>query len=284
MNDPSFELATGVLRVSDVSSSGGQTADQFPASVPIIYETVVPEGWDIFGNTNGGTLLAPVARAACDAAGRPDPIAVSAHYLMPGRSGPATITLTPTHETRRFSTFHATLSNANGPMLTAVVTAGDLESHSGPFYLERTPPDIPGPDECVTVGSRDGGPSFSDHVTMSIYAPDADFWNPNAVPTGRLRGWIRLPSDQIPDGFGLIQAIDAFPPAAFNTGVEMAYSPTLQLSTHMRGRPVGHNLLVDTASRSIAGGFSEIEETVWDEAGNLVAQGRQLCVVRTAQA
>lgn len=293
VTNPSFEQATAVHPLPEhaATSPAGEVAASGLADLssgrngfegPLVYQTDVPNGWDIFGNTNGGTLLAPVARAACHASGRPDPVAVSAHYLQPGRPGPATITLVPTHQTRRFSTFQATLSNEAGPLLTAVVTTGDLDDHDGPFFLDRTPPEIPPPADCVQLGNEDGAPNFSSHVTMSIFKPDAEFFGGGGERTGRLRGWVRLPGETLPDGFGLIQAIDSFPPAAFNTGVGLAYSPTLQLSTHMRARPKSRDLLVDTVTRSIGGGFAEIEETVWDDARNLVAQGRQLCVVRTA--
>ena len=43
-------------------------------------------GWDILGNANGGYLLAIVARAAADAAGRPDPVQSRQLALVPTQS------------------------------------------------------------------------------------------------------------------------------------------------------------------------------------------------------
>ena len=47
----------------------------------------IAPGWEIAGNANGGYLLAMAARALAGAAGHPDPVTVTAHYLSPGRTG-----------------------------------------------------------------------------------------------------------------------------------------------------------------------------------------------------
>ena len=41
--------------------------------------------WEIAGNANGGYLLAMATRALAAAAGRPDPVTVTAHYLSAGQ-------------------------------------------------------------------------------------------------------------------------------------------------------------------------------------------------------
>lgn len=54
--------------------------------------TEIKPGLDIVGNANGGYLLSIAVRALQDAADRPDPVTVSAHYLapMPPRRRPPT--------------------------------------------------------------------------------------------------------------------------------------------------------------------------------------------------
>ena len=47
------------------------------------YDAEVAPGWDIAGNANGGYLLSIAGRAMADAAGRPDPVTITAHYLSP---------------------------------------------------------------------------------------------------------------------------------------------------------------------------------------------------------
>jgi hypothetical protein len=48
------------------------------------YGATVDAGWTVDGRPNGGYLLALATRAALVEAGRPDPLAVSAHYLISG--------------------------------------------------------------------------------------------------------------------------------------------------------------------------------------------------------
>ena len=64
-----FDLATGVR--------GG----------PERWVAEVDPGWTVAGRPNGGYLLALVARAALEAVGQPDPLAVSAHFLPPPTPG-----------------------------------------------------------------------------------------------------------------------------------------------------------------------------------------------------
>ena len=47
----------------------------------------VDPGWTVAGRPNGGYLLALVTRAALEAVGQPDPLAVSAHFLAPADLG-----------------------------------------------------------------------------------------------------------------------------------------------------------------------------------------------------
>ena len=54
------------------------------------YATDVVPGWDIAGNANGGYLVALAARAMAHSVGRP-PLTLTAHYLAPGKPGPAEV-------------------------------------------------------------------------------------------------------------------------------------------------------------------------------------------------
>ncbi|MBV9099030.1 MAG: thioesterase family protein, partial [Frankiaceae bacterium] len=55
------------------------------------YDVELDLGWSIGGRPNGGYLLAVIARAAVDAAGRDHPLAVSGHFLRPPAGGPAEV-------------------------------------------------------------------------------------------------------------------------------------------------------------------------------------------------
>ena len=71
------------------------------------FATEIRPGWDIAGNANGGYLLALAARAMARHCDRPDPVTISAHYLSPGKPGPATVQCATVKAGRRFATVSA---------------------------------------------------------------------------------------------------------------------------------------------------------------------------------
>ena len=84
--------------------------------------------------------------------------------------------------------------------------------------------------------------------------------------------------------FGLLLAVDAFPPTAFNTRLPVAWTPTVELTAHVRARPVPGWVRCRFSTRFVTGGFLEEDGEVWDERGRLVAQSRQLALVPRAEA
>ena len=54
------------------------------------------------------------------------------------------------------------------------------------------------------------------------------------------------------------------------------WAPTLELTAHVRAGPAPGWLKVRHATRNLAGGMFEEDCEVWDSAGRLVAQSRQL--------
>ena len=54
------------------------------------------------------------------------------------------------------------------------------------------------------------------------------------------------------------------------------WAPTLELSAHVRAVPAPGWLRVRVSTRNFAGGLLEEDAEVWDSAGRLVAQSRQL--------
>ena len=95
----------------------------------------------------------------------------------------------------------------------------------------------------------------------------------------RFRGWFRLRNEEPIDCFGLLVAVDAFPPTVFNAQLPIAWTPTLELTTHVRGRPEPGWLRCEFTTRFISGGFLEEDGEVWDSTGRLVAQSRQLALL-----
>jgi len=236
-------------------------------------------GWDVVGNANGGYLMAIAARAMAPAA-RPDPISITAHFLSPGRPGPVIVGAETVKEGRSYTTVRCTL-RADRPVLTVLGTFGDLsEPVDAPERVDAAPPDLPPPDDCVRVVPSESGfpPPMMDNLDLRIHPHDATF----AVgePSGRpmFRGWLRFEGEQM-DTVGLLLAVDSFPPTIFNAHLPVAWTPTLELTTHVRARPAPGWLRCQFTTRFITGGMLEEDGEVWDSTGRLVAQSRQLALL-----
>jgi hypothetical protein len=96
-------------------------------------------------------------------------------------------------------------------------------------------------------------------------------------PGGRpvIQAWFRLNDEREPDPLSLLLAVDALPPVTFELG-RMGWAPTLELTAHVRARPAAGWLKIRHETRNLAGGMFEEDCEVWDSAGRLVAQSRQL--------
>jgi hypothetical protein len=69
--------------------------------------------------------------------------------------------------------------------------------------------------------------------------------------------------------------LDALPPVTFGLGMP-GWAPTLELTAHVRAEPAPGWMKVRHATRNMAGGMFEEDCEIWDSAGRLVAQSRQL--------
>ena len=142
------------------------------------------------------------------------------------------------------------------------------------------PPDLPAPDACAPLEPTETmPPPFAGRVEIRLHPEDAGFRTRG--PSGRalMRGWFRLPGGEIVDSIGVLLAVDSFPPTAFNARLPMAWVPTIELTAHLRARPVAGWLACRFSTRFVSGGFLEEDGEIWDVSGRLVAQSRQLALV-----
>ena len=238
---------------------------------------VVP-GWDIMGNADGGYTLAIAARAAAEAAERPDPVTVTAHYLAPARPGRVTVEARVIRRGNRFATVAATLSSAERPLLALLGTFGELGGYEGPERVEAAPPTLPPPGECVlVVPTETFPPPFMGRVELRLDPTDDVFGGVAGPP--RVSGWFRFPGGEAVDTLGLLVAVDAFPPTVLRSGLPFGWVPTVELTAHVRARPEPGWLRCAFTTRFITGGFLEEDGEVWDATGRLVAQSRQLALL-----
>lgn len=245
-----------------------------------VYQGRVEAGWDIFGNANGGYLMAIAARAMATIAERPHPVTVTAHYLNPVQPGRVTIGTNLLKSGKRFATVQARINSPAGPLVAVQGTFGTLEPSSALKRFEAGPPDLPPPDDCVAVEPTDTfPPPYFAKVEVRLHPDDVPFLSDSA-PEPRIRGWFRLRDNEPIATFALLAAVDGFPPASFNTNEQPAWTPTIELTTHVRAVPMSEGWLACAfTTRFITGGFLEEDGEVWDSSGRLIAQSRQLALL-----
>ena len=234
------------------------------------------------GGVNGGYLLAVMGnalRAACRR--KPDPIAVSAHYLSASTPGPATVAPDVRRDGGSLATRAADLRQGDDARITALATYGDLGRAADDVRTTAEEPDLPPPEECVpnTDGARRSVRAVAplmERFDMRFH-PDHVGWAVGQAQRERRasQAWFRLADGREPDPISLLLVVDALPPVTFDLGMP-GWAPTLELTAHVRARPAPGWLKVRHATRNLAGGMFEEDCEVWDSTGRLVAQSRQL--------
>jgi acyl-CoA thioesterase len=254
---------------------------------------IVTAGQTTPSAVNGGALIATVLRAVLDTSPHPHPVATSASFLRVARLAPAEIEVTWLRQGRTAATARAALIQDGELVLDTTVTTGTVPGVTGgvpdapgPGELAWTgpPPDFPPAAQCVDLGpwhgsvSADGAEGYALQVQV-LLDPATTGWR-RREPSGQpeMRAYFTLREEREPDAYLLALAVDGLPPTVFGLGAT-GWAPTVELTWYMRAVPVPGPLRVAARSRSVAGGWFDEESEVWDAAGRLVAQSRQLARV-----
>jgi acyl-CoA thioesterase len=249
------------------------------------YDAELAAGWMVGGGINGGYQLSVIGTAISAALpAKPDPITMSAYFLSPGVPGPATVEVDVRREGGRVATVAADLSQGGVTRITTLATFGTLAPGDADPDVRTTAAeiDLPPLEECI---SNSLAPPEVKKIAPLMerfdmrFHPDHVGWTVGQ-PSGRgeLSAWFRLADGREPDPIELLLVVDALPPVTFDLG-QMGWAPTLELTAHVRARPAPGWLKVRHATRNVAGGMFEEDCEVWDSAGRLVAQSRQLALL-----
>jgi acyl-CoA thioesterase len=280
LDSPSWMFRTA----TEVAGPDFPAEDADAAGKRAVWSGAIAPGWDIATNANGGYLMAIVARALGAALDRPDPVTISAHYFYPGKPGDVTIETRVLKQGRSFSSGTAVLLSGGRALLSCIGTFGDLAKASGPEIIDQGPPVMPDPDDCLPVVATDTfPPPFMGKIELRLHPEDGQFLLGKRTGQALMRGWFRLRNDEPADTIALLCAVDAFPPTAFNADLPVAWTPTIELTVHVRARPEPGWLRCKFATHFVTGGFLEEDGEIWDATGRLVAQSRQLALVPRGQ-
>ncbi|GEM_PF-250562 len=236
---------------------------------------------------NGGVLVATVLRAVLDTSPHPHPVATSTHFLRVPGFEPAEIEVTWLRQGGTAATARATLSQHGAPVLETTVSTGNLAAGAGPADLTWTgdgPPELPPIAACRDLGpwpgttGADGIAGYAAQVDVRL-DPATTGWR-DRRPSGspEMRAYFRLREDREPDAYLLALAVDGLPPVVFGLGAT-GWAPTVELTWHMRAVPAPGVLRVVSRARHVSAGWFDEESEVWDTAGRLVAQSRQIARV-----
>jgi acyl-coenzyme A thioesterase PaaI-like protein len=260
---------------------------------------VVTAGGSTPPAVNGGALIAQVLRAVLDSSPNPHPVATTANFLRVAKLAPAEVRVEWLKQGRTASVARASLVQDGETVLDVSVTTGTvLASGAATTAADASggladatqlswtgpPPDFPPVEDCVDLGpwrgsvSADGAEGYAMQVSV-LMDPATSGWrrrNPSGVP--EMRGYFSLRDGTPPDAYVLALALDGMPPAVFGLGAT-GWSPTVELTWYMRAVPQPGPLRVATRVRHVGGGWFDEEAEVWDAAGTLVAQSRQLARV-----
>ncbi|ACY97314.1 thioesterase family protein [Thermomonospora curvata] len=232
------------------------------------------------GTPNGGYTLAVCLQALRHRLPLPDPIAVSAHYLRPAGVGKARITTETVKTGRRLATGMASLWQDGKEMLRVVASFGDLDKARGRTLVLGRAPRLPDPETLSDAlgGLSMPGLSLAGRVEYRLAEPPG--WmrgEPGGKPQWEF--WMRFRDGREPDALSLPFFVDAMAPAVLDIGEA---SLTVELTVHVRRRPVPGWLACRVSTRYVMDGFHEEDMEIWDSAGNLVAQSRQLGLLLSA--
>ncbi|WP_406863278.1 thioesterase family protein [Streptomyces sp. HUAS MG47] len=253
---------------------------------PGVYDAELSAGWTIIHAVNGGYLLALLGRALGDALPHPDPFSVSAHYLTPSVPGPAVVRTQVVRTGRTLSTGQASLfqyaeDGTEVERIRVLASYGDLDALPDEVRTTATPPAIPPREQCFGPSDGPARPAIpgSSAITdrLDIKLDPATVGWAIGAPSGKgeMRAWFGLADGRDADPLSLLLTVDALPPTSFELGLK-GWTPTVELTTHIRCRPAPGPLRVSITTRNLAGGFLEEDAEVWDSADRLVAQSRQL--------
>ncbi len=240
----------------------------------------VPERWWIQRGPFGGyvsTFLVRALMAAVDDPVRP-PRSLTVHFVDAPQAGPVDVVVTLERAGRSSSSLSLRLEQDGRPMALALASCA-VWRDGEPEWSEARMPDVAGPEDCPPVPRVDGAPRFQERFDIR-WVRGGHPGRPAAE--ARNLAWLRLQEGGALDQLAVTALSDGWMPAAFSKLGRFAIVPTFDLTIHYRCPlpAAGDWLLADYRSRLAAGGAWEEDGDLWAADGTLVAQSRQLAMIR----
>jgi acyl-coenzyme A thioesterase PaaI-like protein len=276
MTDPTSDVgsASALAVFSQASSVRPRAAGAFDAEVS--------GGWTIGGRPNGGYLLALLGRAASSLTDSGDLVAASAHYLRSPDPGPVEIDGEVLRRGRSMSQVRARISQGGRSCVEGLISTSELDPSAVPRW-DVGVPDVPLVpfEDCIRLrpATPDGIPvAMLNQVDLRLDPESSGMMTGRPSGQGQLRGWLELLGEEGFDPISLMYAVDAFPPATFDTE-SACWMSTVEMTAYVRAVPAPGPVRIVSRVRLIDPQWVDQTCDVWDGTGRLVAQATQLAKV-----
>lgn len=244
--------------------------------------------WTVGSKVHGGCLMAISAGAAHRAIGDPtvSPIALGANYFTAPTPGEVQLTTTVRRRGRYVSLVEVELSQNGTPAVTCSVTLGPVDVNHPQYQVNPVLEDFPAeppPDAVAATPDHILGKliHFTQGCDLRMEPATTRFFEGQQGPPVT-RMWIRpATGDEGDDGTAALFAImaaDVSPPVTMHCGI-FGWTPTVQLTTYLRRRPIAGWMRVVATSTVIGDTWFEEDHTVLDMSGHVVVQSRQLAML-----
>jgi acyl-CoA thioesterase len=239
--------------------------------------------WSAPPGPNGGYLAAIVLRAMeaeLDDTARPAR-SITLHYLRAPAAGDVEVDVTLERSGRSLSTMTARLRQDGRDCILAIGAFASTFPSAADY--STPPPRVPPEGEFEVFEPHSQMPSIAHRLAIRHAIGHPPFSGADEALTG---GWL-LVRDQPPVDAALLAFVcDAWLPAPFSRLTTWGFAPTVDLTIHFRNPDAAaahdpsRSLLTRFSSSASADGFCEEDGEVWTPEGVLLAQSRQLALLR----
>jgi acyl-CoA thioesterase len=227
---------------------------------------------------NGGYLATIVLRAMAAAVADPlrAPRSLTLHYLRPPAAGAVELEVAVERAGGSVTSLSARMTQ-DGRLCVLALGAFAVELPSAAEYAAAPPAVAPYADVEAAPGGE-GIPPIFERLETRPALGGAMFAGGDEARTG---GWMAFRAPRVVDAPALATFVDAWWPAPFTRLTVPIAAPTVELTVHFRAqRPVDGPVLGVFASRTSAEGFFEEDGELYGQDGVLLAQSRQLALMR----
>lgn len=245
-----------------------------------VWELEIRDEWSGPPGPNGGYVAALILRAiraeVADTAREPRTLTI--HYLRPPALGPAEVAVTVERSGRSATTCTARLRQDGRDMCIALCALTlDFEPA---IEFESPAPSAPPPDEIAPLDPSMMPPRIFEQLEMRHVFGPIPFTSAAEAEAG---GWLRtrVPARLEPELVAMYT--DCWWPPVFGRMDSPGLAPTVELTIHFRGRPPAgehEHVLGRFVTRTAQRGLFEEDGWLWSADGTLLAQSRQLALIR----